>query len=532
MKKIIFLLLAIFIVTSSFTGCQNRTSELDFDIATKEELDPAKIGDYSTLKLPIDIKGTTITMLCSTDVTTNNDSVVIKELRRRTGLNVQVMAIPVSAYKEKAKVLVASKDQMPDTITPSGFTVPEINDLGAQGAFVNVMEYQNELPNFKKIYVDEAEERNVAGNLKNLMDSEGRLFAFPTYDISRDVNHGMLYRKDIFDKHGLKMWNDKDSFLNVLRELKKLYPSSTPFASKTGTNILRDLGYSWGLNGFKPYYNEEEGIWKYSCVVPEFKEVLDFVKIMYKEGLIDPEFITATQAAWTQKMTQKDKAFVTWDWIGRLDMFKEQTKDTIPEYDLRYAYPIGGKVITPERTKSGPSIKKGKNELLALKLCDYLLSDSGAQLMTMGIEGVTYNLREDGKAEYVGHEGERGVGITELESEYGLYIQNLCRRFDRRSSYYDFTEREREAQDMMNNKEGGGYMPLDPVLSFTPEEIDIYSKYTTQIIKAAEEFAVKYILSDNYGEKEWNEWLTKAKSLGTDTVIEQYNKAQVRYDAL
>ena len=84
----------------------------------------------------------------------------------------------------------------------------------------------------------------------------------------------------------------------------------------------------------------------------------------------------------------------------------------------------------------------------------------------------------------------------------------------------------------MLNKPDGGLMPLDPVLSFTPEEIDIYSKYTTQIIKAAEEFAVKYILSDNYGEKEWNEWLTKAKSLGTDTVIEQYNKAQVRYDAL
>lgn len=63
-------------------------------------------------------------------------------------------------------------------------------------------------------------------------------------------------------------------------------------------------------------------------------------------------------------------------------------------------------------------------------------------------------------------------------------------------------------------------------------EIDIYSKYTTQIIKATEEFTVKYILSDNYGEKEWNEWLIKAKSLGTDTVIEQYNKVQVRYDAL
>jgi len=519
-------------IASIFAGCSEKSEKAPFDIATKEELDPAKIGDYSTLELPIDTKGTTIEMLCPTDVTTNNDSVVLKELRRRTGLNVQVTAIPVSSYPQKVKVLVASKSQMPDTIHPSGFTNPEINDLGAQGAFVNVLEYQNELPNFKKIYIDEAKERNIEGNLKNLMDSEGRLFSFPTYDLNRDVNHGMLYRKDIFDKHGLEMWNDKESFLDVMRKLKSLYPSSTPFVSKTGINIIRDIGYSWGIDGFKPYYNEEEGVWKYSCTVPEFKEVLDFLKTMYKEGLIDPEFLTCTQATWTSKMTQNDKAFVTWDWIGRLDMFKSQTAETIPEYDLRYGYPVGGKVITLARTGGGPSVKKGENELLALKLCDYLLSDSGAQLITMGIEGVTYNLREDGKAEYVGHEGEKGVSINELEEEFGLYIYGMYRRFDRRSSYYDFTEREQEAQDLMLNKEGGGFMPLDPVLSFTAEETDICAEYTTEITKAAEEFATKYLMDESYGEKEWNQWLEKASSMGADTVIEQYNKAQARYDSL
>ena len=532
MWKFLAFVIAVTLMCTMLSACGNNSGNAEFEIATKEELDPSKIGDYGTLKLPIDTKGTTIEMLCATDVTTNNDSVVVKELRRRTGLNVQVIAIPVSAYKEKAQVLIASQDKMPDMLYPAGFTTPEINDLGGQNAFANVLDYADELPNFKKIYVDEAKERNVEGNLKNLMDAKGRLFMFPVYDYARDVNHGMLYRKDIFDKHGIKMWNDKESFLNALRQLKKLYPNSTPFVSKTGTTIIRDIGYSWGIFGFEPYYDEESGLWKYSCTDAKFKEVLDFLKTMYNEGLIDPEFITCTQAAWTSKMTQKDKAFVTWDWIGRLDMFKEQTLETVPSYDLRYAYPIGGKVITLGRTGAGPAIKKGKNELLSLKLCDYLLSESGAQLITMGIEGVTYNLREDGKAEYIGHEGERGVGISELESEYGLYIQGMYMRFDRRCSYYDFTEREQEAQDMMNNKEGGGYMPLDPVLSFTPDEIDINSKYTTGITKAAEEFATKYILDDKYGEKEWNEWLNKAKTLGADIVIEQYNKAQVRYDAL
>jgi len=532
MKKRLALILAVFMVLSLLTACGDKVGNTNIETASKEELDPAVIGDYSTLKLPIDKNGTTITVMCNTDVTTNNDSVIIKELRRRTGINVQILGVPTSAFKEKAKVLIASYDQMPDLMYMGSFTVAETNDLGSQGAFANVLDYKNELPNFKKIYVDEAKERGIEGDLKNLMDSEGKLYVFPTYDVNRDVNHGMLYRKDIFDKHGIKMWTDKESFLNVLRQLKKLYPASTPFVSKTKTAIIRDLGYSWGINGFAPYYDEDTGFWKYSCVDPKFKEVLDFIKTMYKEKLIDPEFITTTQSAWTQKMTQRDKAFVTWDWIDRMSMLKEQTLESIPEYDLRYGYPVGGKVRTLARSGIGPAAKKGKNELLTLKLCDYLLSESGAQLMSMGIEGVTYKLREDGKAEYIGHEGEKGVAITKLESEYGLFISGLYRRFDRRCSYYDFNEREQEAQDLMNNKQGGGYMPLDPELAFTAEETETNSKYTTAISKAAEEFATKYILDDNYGEKEWNEWLKKAKSLGVDIVIEQYNKAQDRYNKL
>ena len=530
--KITALLLCLLMLCSLFAGCGNNNEYGEIEIASPEELDPAKIGDYSTLKLPLDTKGTTIRALVNTDVTTNNDSVFVKELRRRTGLNVQIIAVPISAYKEKLKIIIASQDEMPDMMSSSGLSTDDINDFGNQGAFAEVLQYQDKLPNFKKIYVDEAEERGVAGNLKNIMSADGNLYYFPVYDISRDVNHGMLYRKDIFDKHGIKLWNDKESFLNVLRQLKKLYPNSIPFASKTGSGIFRDLGYSWGLNYFAPYYDEETGLWKYSCADPKFKELIDFIKTMYQEGLIDPEFLTCTQAAWTQKMTQKEKSFVTWDWIGRLDMFKEQTANTVPEYDLRYAYPIGGKVVTLARTSGGPVIKKGKNELLTLQLNDYLLSDSGAQLTTMGVEGVTYTLREDGKADYIGFEGQRGVGINPLESKYGLYIAGIYRRFDRRSSYYDFTEREQEAQDMMLNKEGGGFMPLDPVLAFTEEEREVRSKYESAITKAAEEFAVKYVLTDNSGDKEWNDWLARLKKLGAEEVLKQYNDAQERYNKL
>ncbi len=530
MKKTLSLVLSLCLVSSFFTGCGKDNNTDVSNSISKDELSPEKIGYYSTLELPIDNNNTEISIISDTSVEGINDSVVIKELRRRTGLNVQVMQIPVAALQEKSKVLLASGDDMPD-IFKGDINTAQINEYGAQGAFEAVSDHIDELPNLKEIFYDKSEEYNTTGKLRDFMSPAGKLYIFPSYQINRDVNHGFLYRKDIFDKHGIKMWSNTDEFLDVLRQLKKLYPDSTPFASKTTTYIFRDFGYNWGLNFTGPYYDEKDGNWKMSSTSKEYKEVLDLIKTMYNEKLIDPEFVTATQAAWTQKMTQPDKAFVTWDWIGRLEMFKEQTLQTVPSYDLRYAEPLKGKVITLSQIGAGPAVKKSKKSVLAMKLLDYLLSESGARLMTMGIEGVTYTLDENGYAKYVGFEDSKSVGITDLEEKYGMFASNLHRRMDKKSAYYKFSEREQEAQDIMNKKEDG-YWPTDPQPYFEDAEQKVLDKYMVAFDKSALEFSTKYVLSENYGDKEWNEWLAKAKSLGENEIIKTYNDAQARYDKL
>ena len=530
MKRIIKFLTAILSVTlilSMFSGCTQNNEK--YELATKEELDPAIIGDYSTLKLPIDDTFTEISVLHASDNTNLNDSFFINELRRRTGLNVNVIAVPLSTIAEKAKVLMASKDEMPDIMDHVG-GIDEVNDFGKQGAFEEILQHIDELPNFKKLFYDEADKYDTKGKIKNFLDGEGNLFMFPRYNISRKVNHGFLYRKDIFDKHNIKMWTSTEEFLDVLRQLKKLYPDSTPFASKTGDQIFGNFTLNYGLDimtGFQPYYDEDEKVWKMSCTDPKFKDCLDLVKTMFDEGLIDPEFVTATQPAWTAKMTQADKAFVTWDWIGRLDMFKEQTLQTVPDYDLRYAEPLEGKVITLTNVLTGPAVKKGKNSILALKLLDYLISDSGAMLSTLGIEGVTFNYNEKGKADYIGFEEGKAIGITDLEAKYGL-CGPLAHRYDDRCAYYNYTEKEQEAQDMMTSKEDG-FWPEDPVLTFNEEENKVIEKYMSELETAAREFAIKYVLNGNLS---WNDWLEKAKKLGSEEIVKVYNSAQERYNKL
>ena len=40
------------------------------------------------------------------------------------------------------------------------------------------------------------------------------------------------------------------------------------------------------------FFDEEEKVWKYSDTSDEMKDLLDYVKKLYSEGLLDPEFLT------------------------------------------------------------------------------------------------------------------------------------------------------------------------------------------------------------------------------------------------
>ena len=532
-KKITLVLLSAILLVSCFAGCGNKEI-INADIATKEELDPKIIGDYGDLKLPLDDEYTTITVLKSTDTDTLNDSPVFKELRRRTGLNVQAFVVPSASASEKAKVLLASKESMPD-IFGVGLSIDEQNEFGMQGAFIKIDENLKHAPNLKEMFFDNPEEYGVKNAVKNMSAADGHMYFFPSYDIERAVNHGIMYRKDIFDKNDLKAdWKNPDEFYNALKKLKGIYPDSYPFAVKVKTQLFTKLGESWGLgavtdgNVFSAFYDEPDGKWKYYTTDPRFKEILDFVKKLFDEGLIDPEFFTTTDVAWTSKMTT-NKSFVTFDWIGRMEMWKAMTAETIPEYDMRYAPPVGptGKVRELARYGFASCITNNERSHLALALSDYLLSESGATLMSMGIEGETYTIGEDGYADYVGYDPNQAIGIKELENKYGLF--SVYRRFDKRSDYYNFSEREKEAQDMALEKEDG-FEPLDPTLIFTEEEIKVRSEILPKLSKASEEFATKYVLGTETGDAAWNEWLKKTEELGVDKILKIYNDAQARYN--
>ncbi|WP_202849530.1 extracellular solute-binding protein [Clostridium thermosuccinogenes] len=483
-------------------------------------------GDTGGLTLPLVDKEVTITWMVPSAVEDLNSLAIPQEISKRTGIKLNLQPVPLQSYAEKLNVTMGSGD-LPDII--NGLSLADTNKYALDGAFAAINDYLDELPNFKTLYVDNPENSWI---LYSWSDDNGKLYKWPIYQLARDVNHGLLYRADVFKKLGIEPWTDNESFYNALKKIKEAYPDSYPFASKNGASIFSKLAKSWDIsdNRYPFYYDESDGTWKFAGTDAKFKDMLDFMKKLYNEGLLDPEFLTDTQDSWSAKMTT-DKAFVTWDWIGRLELFTAQVKDSNPEYDLRFGKPIGtGKQFTlPKIENWGPSVAKGKNELVALKLLDYMSSPSGSELFTIGIEGETFEWDSNGKPVYPSLKDEPLVDIALLEKTFGMWVEGMYVRPDHRSVYYNYSEREQEAQDIANKETG--YLPNDPELKLTDSEMTAYADAFTAISKAVEEFAAKYVTDKGYGEAQWNEWKAKESSLKVADVLKILNDAQARYDA-
>lgn len=485
----------------------------------------ADYGDTGGLTLPIVDKPTEITWMLVGDHDVN-DLLVASEIEKRTGIKVNFQTVSSSQYQDKLSVTLASGD-LPDII--HGIAANELKEIGQEGAVAAINEFADMLPNFKKLYMDEN-----PWVLTSYGDENGNLYSWPIYELNRDVNHGFMYRKDILEANGIEPWTDTESFYQVLKQLKEIYPDSYPYASKTGAAIFRDWAYGWGVGStdYPIFFDESDGQWKFAAHTQNHKEQLEFMKKLYTEGLMDPEFITDTADSWTSKMTT-DRSFVTWDWIGRLDLFTNQVKEANPNYDLRYALPAGptGNIRTLPKIDAswGIAVATNENTEISLKLLDYLTSPSGSELITLGVEGVNFEWDENGKPVYPELADLEIVDITVLSEKYGMWLEGSYLRPDHRSVYFNYTEREQEAQDLIN--EGSHYEAIDPVLNFTADEVEILADLKASAQTAAEEFNTKFILNPAYGETQWNDWVASADSLGVTELLEIYNAAQARYNA-
>ncbi|MDF2958615.1 MAG: transporter substrate-binding protein [Paenibacillus sp.] len=341
-----------------------------------------------------------------------NMAFVQQEILKQTNIKLKFETVPNSNYNDKKKMLLATNN-LPDIIQ---IDMADVNNFGSVGVFLPLLQYMNKglMPNFKKFW-DQYPDMHK-------MTAGGELYGFPAIGRNELKNgFGPVIRTDLLQKHNLPIPKTADELLNVLAELKKLYPDSTPWSVRKGSGpihqLFKTMAYPLGSGvgaGNGIYYDKDVkgGSYVFGPATPEFKEVLAYFNKAYTMGVLDKDYAVATQQQWTEKLTS-GKSFFFWDNSGFSMDYTSQLKKAVPDGKFQII-PIptnkNGKAraefyATTITDKMFAISSKAKDPETLIKLIDWMYSEKASNLMSYGIEGVHHTLDEKGqpklKADYV-----------------------------------------------------------------------------------------------------------------------------------
>lgn len=521
MKKFLALVLVIVLCCASMVACSsngkvdsasqsNETIEKTADVTvavTPEPAEPAKLFDE-----PFEI---TVMKTSYASWPFQEDWYINKATEEKTNVQLKIEAIggTITDYTNKINLSLAT-GQMPDLISGK---LDFIDLYGSQGALLNIKDYMDQLPNFKKW----CEENPL--ELLPYYSADGSLYMFPISGIGETNRLGYIYRKDIFDKHNLSIPKDDVELYNVLIELKKLYPDTYPLTLRSSFGRFRVLAESWG-SGWEYYYDSSKNEWRYGAIEDNYKTMVAYFQKLYKEGLIPADWLTQTTSAW-QDAIGTEKSFITCDYLSRIDSFNIMIRGTNPDCQMSYLPPIKGgnngvaKMGASAETFEGYVISsQTKIRDKVLKFMDWYYTDEAKELVSWGEEGKTYQV-VDGKRQYID-----APDIATVCNKYGLGSSGTYQLYDFEAELCTYTDELRSA--VVEDRKYD--MPIQPKMSFTAEEQDILKTVGVNLYDHMTEQISKFLL-DQRPMSEWDKYVKEMKDLGVDQIVEVYRTA---YDRL
>ena len=461
----------------------------------------------------------------------DKDWAVYKNISEATNVVFDFMPVTAGdAYNQKLRMLFATND-LPDMID---YNLATANEFGTAGQLAKVNEYLDGMPNYKKILDENPESTSM------LTSGDGNMYYLPCYGLPK-YTKVWLYRADIFDKHGLKAPTNTDELYNVLKELKKLYPDSTPLINRNAMNSpignwFVDLTYQWGT-GQMVYFNTKTNQWQFGPTEDNFKAMLQYLNKLMNEKLLDPEWSTLATKQWEDKMYADDKAFVTFDYIYRIETMLPVATKGNPDWKIKALEPINQEGIGEKKYSIRSKLSeadglfisensKYKKELF--KLADYLYSDEGSLLSNFGKVGETAVKNADGTYNWTSNikSAVNPSGTDASDVKYGfLTLGSYLRATDDSNKILYLSNK--DVQDAFDLFESNNYAaPLQPILKFTDEE----RKQVAELESAIRDYSlaeqVKFVQNGDFGK--WDEYVAKIKNMKVDQLVELYNTMQAR----
>ena len=458
----------------------------------------------------------------------SEDWKVWQYIEEGSGATLDVLAIPESEYNTKLTLMFTDAKTVPDIIINSSKS--GIDKFARQGALISQKEVQQYMPNLASFYETlSKEEYNQKIAMKRSAD--GEIYFFPNFGREKTQNvRSWLYRKDIFDKHGLAVPTTFEELYEVCKELKAIYPDSYPFAVRSGTTNIDVTGPSW-----KPYwetrtyYDYEKEKWHYGAVEDTMLDVLTFYKKMIDEELLMANFINISSTSW-QELISTDRGFIMPEYQTRIDFFNSLCREKNPDFNLTAMAPP---IADPENGVA--MVNKNNNDPYGLSICnsqderrianaakymDWLYTDEAVELVSWGKEGETFEIK-DGKKTFI--QDEAG---TQVQTLYGFNSYGSFSKIDSESVLVCESADIAATRDMVLEHTMPYANPTGD-LAFTDEENKIIAELTTAIHTYQNEMTSKFLLG-LVPLSEFDNFVKEMYNLGLEELVDIYETAYNR----
>lgn len=506
----------------------------------------------SAVTLPLCEKKTTLTAFVAgsgnfttgtftEDVITNNPA--YKKIFEDTNVELDFI-VPASGEEESQFNLMIASGNYPDIIIGSGsVTYPGGFDQAIDdGCFVDLTPYAEEfMPNYYSQITANDQIRKEATTLSNRIPCAFYLYD-PEYDNKELQWWGQAIRKDILDELGLSVPETVEEWETVLLAMKEA-GVQVPYSMINCTGMDQALLAAFGIckapidwmNNIN-FYAKEDGTITYGAIEEGYKDYLTMMNRWYKEGLLDPEFMTRSWRSVSDTiyaMYGSGEIGSVYSLDGILPTMvaalasENEKGETVAVPVPKRADGSTAKVSVGKLYAGGGTYwaisSNCKDVELAAKFLDYLCSEDGIIVTNYGVEGISYTM-EDGTPTYTDTVLNAETGSSDgwrLNSALALCI--VGQEKVRNPQFKDATIQE---WDRVWTESVEQY---STVFSLTSDEELEASSIMNDISTYVQEQTIKCII-DDAALAAWDSTVEEIHSMGIENAIKIYQDGYDRYN--
>ena len=334
-------------------------------------------------------------------------NMVSKQITKDTGVNINFVT-PAGNQEETINALVAS-DSLPDIVT-LGWWEPQINDM-----IKNKMVYAlNELADQYDPYFYEVTDPTVVNWYS---DENGDIYGYPNSAYTPEAvethsnigsNQTFLVRKDIYEAIGSPDMTTQEGFEAAVKKAVEMYPEvDGKSLIPIGSHIFEENGcnsFDNFLMNFLAVPYEKDGKLYDRHTDPEYLSWLKFFRKLGEEGYLSSDIFVDQRTQMNEKVAEGRYFCMLYQ---RTDIADQERSLYEKNPDSIYIAVDGPKnskgddYVLPTNTINGWTLtlisKNCKHPDRAIAFLDYMMSEEGQKMISLGVEGEMYDW-VDGKA--------------------------------------------------------------------------------------------------------------------------------------